>query len=131
MRHVINFFITGALLWVFQLIGWIQVHQELAPFESELANQILVAGIIGLIFTVGLWLAGLVFGLVVVGTCGTGCFLYPVYLAFLGPVGFWLVAELLPGWIEVSATTWQIILMGILISMIRLHSRSSSSSSED
>ena len=130
MRHIINFFISGFLVWIFQQVGWIQqVHQQIAPFESVLANQVLVAGIIGLIFTVGIWLAGLAFGMFVVATVGIGCILYPLYLALLGPVGFWAVAKLLPGWVTVNANTWQIILMGILISWIRIHATSSSSSS--
>lgn len=129
MRHLINFFITGFVVWIFELIGWIHVNQQLAPFETPFWNQILVAGIVGLIFTVGLWILDLVFALVVVGSCGIGCVLFPVYLAFMGPVGFWLVMQILPGWVTVNANIWQIILMGVLISWIRVHAASSSSSS--
>lgn len=129
MRHIVNFFITAALVWIFQTIGWVHVEKGMSLFEATWTNQLVVAGVIGFIFTIGLWLADLVFGLVVVGTCGIGCFLYPVYLALLGPAGFWAVSKILPGWISLSATTWQIILMGILISFIRIHARRSSSSS--
>src|SRR3989338_1395053 len=115
MRHIINFFITGGLVWIFQQIGWIQVHQQIAPFESAFANQVLVSGIVGLIFTIGLWLAGVVFALVVVATCGIGCILYPIYLAVLGPVGFWALAKLLPGLVTIDSNTFHIIFFFILI----------------
>lgn len=135
MRHLINFFITGFLMLVFQWIGWIKIAQELAPFSNPFANQLIVAGIVGLIFTVGMWLANLVFTLVVVGTCGLGCLLLPVYYLVLGPVGFWMVMKILPGWVSLNAETWQIVLMGILIAAIRIGapktSTSSSSSSSD
>lgn len=128
MRHLINFFITGFIVMVFQWIGWIQIHTDLAPFTSPILNQLIIAGIVGLIFTVGMWLAKLVFTLIIVGTLGIGCVLLPVYLAFIGPVGFLLVMKVLPGWVTLNADVWQIILMGILIAVVRIGSPSSSSS---
>lgn len=131
MRHVINFFITGFIVWLFQQIGWIQINHQVTPFVSEAANGILTAGIIGLIFVVGLWIANLVFMLFVVFTLGMGCILYPIYLTLLGIIGFWAVGTFLPGWITVQANTWQIILMGIMVSWIRIHSTNNSSSESD
>lgn len=127
VRHVTNFFITTALVWMFDAMEWIQIKHTLGTFEQSWINELLVAGIVGLIFTIGLWLAGIVFGVVVLGSCGIGCFLYPVYLAFLGPLGFWAVTQLLPGWIVINSTTVQIIVMGLLISFVRIHDRSTSS----
>lgn len=128
MRNIVNFFVSGFLVWLFQLIGWLRIDQQLAPFETPFWNQILVAGIVGLIFTVALWLLDLVFALLIIGSCGIGCVLFPVYLAFMGPLSFWLVMQILPGWVTINATVWQIILMGILISWIRIHKPSTSSS---
>lgn len=129
MRHIMNFFITGFLVWIFQQMGWIQVHNQIAPFEDAFSNQVLVSGIVGLIFTIGLWLAHLVFGLFVVFTLGLGCLLYPIYLLLLGQVGFWALDKLLPGWVNIEASYWQVVVMGVLIAWIRIHPPSSSSSS--
>lgn len=126
MRHVANFFITGFLIWVFQLIGWVTINQNLAPFQTPFWNQILIAGIVGLIFTVGMWLLDLVVGLLVVGSCGLGCPLLIVKLAFIGPVGFWVVFQVIPGWVTMHATTVQIVIMGLMISLIRWHEARSS-----
>ncbi len=63
MRHLINFFITGFVMLVFQWIGWIRIVADVAPFTSPFANQLVVAGIVGLIFTVGMWLPILYSGL--------------------------------------------------------------------
>ncbi|MDP3917603.1 MAG: hypothetical protein Q8Q30_00290 [Candidatus Woesebacteria bacterium] len=130
MRHIINFFITGAIVWLFQAIGWISITQTMSVFDANWANQLLVAGVVGFIFTVGLWLADLVFAFVVIGSCGIGCFLYPVYLAVLGPVGFWAIGKLLPGWMTLNVNNiWQVILMGVVVSIVRIHAKRSSSSS--
>lgn len=129
MRHIVNFFITGFLMMIFQWIGWITITQELAPFSASFLNQLIVAGIVGLIFTVGMWLATLAFTLGVALTCGIGCLFLPVYYLFLGPVGFWMVVQVLPGWVSIKAEIWQIVLMGFLIAIIRVGHPSNSSSS--
>jgi hypothetical protein len=129
MKYIINFFITGFLIMFFQWIGWIKIVQDVAPFPNyPFLNQLLVAGIIGLIFTIGLWLAQLVFILVVMGTCGFGCILLPVYYLILGPAGFWAVTKILPNWVNIHATTWQIVIMGLLITFVRIQERVSNTS---
>jgi len=131
MRHVLNFFITGGLIWIFQLIGWIAVQADIAPFASVIANQLLVAGIIGLIFTLGMWALNLVYILLVFASCGLAALLWPIKMLFIGPIGFYAVVQVLPGWINVTATPLQIIIMGLIISIIRIPAISASSSSSN
>jgi hypothetical protein len=45
----------------------------------------------------------MVYTAVVVATCGLGCFLLPVYYLLVGPVGFWMVMKVLPGWVNLNA----------------------------
>jgi len=124
MRHLINFVISAFCLMIFQWIGWITIVKTIAPTGSHLVNQLLVAGIVGFIFTVGLWIADWLFVTIVVVTCGLGCILFPVYYGLLGFAGFYAVKVLLPGWVTVNANIWQIILMGLLIAMMRVPSSS-------
>jgi hypothetical protein len=80
-----------------------------------------VAGIVGLIFTVGMWIASLVWKLFLLITCSLGCIVFPIYIGLIGVAGFWAIQTFLPGWISINANIWQIILMGVLTALIRIH----------
>lgn len=129
MRHVINFFITGVLMLIFQSVGLITLANDMNVFQDPFANQLLAAGVVGFVFTVGLWIAGMVWGLLVVFTCGVGCLLAPLYYGLLGVAGFWAVGQVLPGWVHMNTTNpWAIALMGIVIAIVRIHAKSTTSS---
>lgn len=131
MRHVVNFFISSALIWVFQLIGWINVQADVAPFDNLIANQLLVSGVIGLMFTVYLWIAGIGFAFVIVASCGLGLLLFPIYYGLLGHFGFVFISMILPGWVVVDANFWVTALMGLMLAFIRWHEPSVSQTTNE
>lgn len=130
MRHVVNFFISAALIWMFQLIGWLNIQSSVAPFEDVIMNQLLVSGIIGLMFTIFFWIAQFVYVLLVLASCGLGLILFPVYYGVLGYLGFRFIDVVLPGWVVVDANVWIVILMGLMLALLRWHAPSTASTTQ-
>lgn len=121
LRLVVNFLLTGLLMMLFQGIGWVKIGPDITLFPSPLLNQLILSGVVGFIFLLGILGLDLLVALLVLSSCGLGCWLQVVKLIFLGPVGLYVVIHVLPGWMIVTASSWQMIVMGLAISLVRWH----------
>lgn len=119
LRLVINLCITAGLLLLFDHFGWITIGMQNIVADPGW-NTFLTAVIIGLFFTIGIWLFNMAYALFCVVTGGLGCFLAPLYLVGIGYAGLWLVNLIMPGWLEINALWWQIAVMGLVIAIFHI-----------
>lgn len=108
---VVNMFVTAFLAFVAIQLGWLIV-----PTETNIYVACLVFGVV---FNVATALAVIAFGILIVITCGIGCILLPFYF-FIGIVGFWAFVQLFPGLLLFNATTAQILVMAVAMTLIRI-----------
>ncbi len=123
LRIVVDVIIAGALILLFQVFGWLKITHKLDIFEAERWNAFFVACLVGLIFTIVLALAEWLAGLFAIATFGLGCGVMLLILFLAGPIGFWGITKLTPGWIDLSGTSLFLkLLMGWILAFIRVPS---------
>jgi hypothetical protein len=116
-----NFILSGLMILIFQHYGWITINKSFKPTGSDFFNQLVIAGIIGLVFIGALWLVRYAYKNYFQEIFDIDEIFWFLYVIFMGPIGFWFIIKVLPGWITITATSSQIFLMGILIVLIRDH----------
>lgn len=124
MRLLINLAIAAGWLVLFNALKWINVTTHAVNlFTDPTVNTIAVYLILAAIFTLALYVAGLVYVLFVLVTCGLGCILLPVYYGVMGFIGFWAINQALPNWLSITThSPWVMILMGLLIGLVHTYS---------
>jgi hypothetical protein len=127
VRQILNFFITVGELYLLSYIGWITLHP--AAQTHSLEDTLLTAAVIALVFTIVLYLVWLVYGIFVVATVGIGCLFIPVVLVGVGYAVLRMTAAIAPAYLGVTDNFWIGILAGLILSLLRIPSPSSNSSS--
>lgn len=120
---IIDVALAGALILLFQVFGWLKITHKLDVFEAERWNAFFVACLVGLIFTIVVALAEWLAGLFTIATLGLGCGVMLLVLILIGPIGFWGITKLTPGWLDLTGTSFFLkLLMGWILAFIRVPS---------
>lgn len=126
MRFLVNFVIKAVLVLIFQAVGWIALASTLVVFGVPLLDTLLVAGILAFVFTFFTAVVAIIAGGIagVIGLSGgeeaaQGCAALGILAVCVvaGPVGFWGLSLLLPGWVTVSTGWLGVLVMGWLLSI--------------
>ncbi len=137
MRFLANFIIRSVLLIIFQAFGWLVIGKTVVLFAVPLLDTLLVAGILGLAFSIAISLIGTVvallaagFGAYLGGVDGaSGCAIVAIALVALvaGPLALPLVAAIFPGWLSITSGSFVICVMGWALLLIRISESSGGS----
>lgn len=117
MKVLGKLLLTIIVLWLFSLVGWIDVAGE-QLVADPIWNEILVLFIFSLIIWLGMLISTLLYGILIVMTLGIGIFFLPIFLAGIGFFLFWFIQQVLPGWMFVDVGFWGTLLMSFVLGMI-------------
>lgn len=119
MKVLGKLLLTIIVLWLFSLVGWIDVAGE-QLVADPVWNEILVLFILSLIIWLGMLIGTGLYMVFVIMTLGIGIFLLPFVLAGIGFFLFWFIQQVLPGWMFIDAGFWGTLLMSFVLGMIWL-----------
>ena len=113
MKHLLNFLgslaISIVVLLMAKAIGWISFGQSLPVVVAPAFwNQIIWLAILAAIFTAAGHIIGKLYGLVIIGTLGCGCLLFPAVILLAGYFKLWAASLLIPGFTYTSVW-WQVL----------------------
>lgn len=117
MKVLGKLLLTIIVLWLFSLVGWIDVAGE-QLVADPIWNEILVLFIFSLIIWLGMLISTLLYGILIVMTLGIGIFFLPIFLAGIGFFLFWFIQQVLPGWMFVDVGFWGTLLMSFVLGTI-------------
>lgn len=121
-RYLINGVISGAILIIFERIGWITFPQPPAIFTDKTFNILLIAFIVGFLVGVIMTIVGKLYGIFVVATCFVGIITLPFFLAVVGYLSLWIVSLIFPNWIAITTGVWwKSLLLSLALGWIRYH----------
>ena len=124
MKVIVKLALTCLVLWISSLMGWIDIVGE--PLVTDpIWNQILVLFILSLIVWLGMMISTILYTIVVIMTLGIGILFLPVFLAGIGFFLFWLIQQVLPGWMFIDVGFWGTLLMSFVLGMIWFSNASS------
>lgn len=131
MRFVLNMLIKTVVLWFFsEVTGWFKITHILALTADPQINKLIVLGILALFWAILSYIIWIVWGIGSFATLGIGCILFPLVLLANGPIVFWGLAHLLPGWVDTRLlTTFQMVIIGVTMTLITIPEVSLTSSS--
>jgi len=88
--------------------------------------------LISLLMNIVMWLMGVIYSLVILGTCGVGCLLLPFYLAGFGYLSLLGVAAVGKGLLTVNVPFWwQGLILSLVLGMVRIPTVSLKSSTSE
>lgn len=122
IRLIINFTIIAATILLFRHLGWITFTNPPDIIADQTVNEILIAGIIGLIISIIGEIAGVLFTIFIVVTCGLGCLLYPIFGMLLGYIKLYGTQYILTSWFIFDRDILKVVIMSISIGLIRIPS---------
>jgi hypothetical protein len=122
IRLIINFTIIAVTILLFRHLGWISLTNPPDLIADQTVNDILIAGIIGLIIFIIGEIAGVLFTILIVVTCGLGCLLYPIYGMLLGYIKLYGTQYILTDWFIFERDILKVVIMSIAVGLIRIPS---------
>lgn len=105
LRFIANLVIAAVWLLIFDKIGWITFVAEMDPWLTLALTAVLTWGI--------MTLAGKAYGMFILGTCGLGCTVLPVYLFCIGWATLYATAYI-THWYNINVNFWG---WGLLMSL--------------
>jgi hypothetical protein len=122
IRLCINFIAIAVVILIFRHFNWIQFQSPSHLVNDPTLNDIIIAGIIGVIMTIIGELAGIAYTALVIVTCGLGCILYPLFCFLLGYIKLIGTQMILPDWFTFDPIWWKVIIISIAIGLVRIPS---------
>lgn len=116
MKTFAKLVLTSLALWLFSLVGWIDIVWK-PLLADQILNQILVLFILSLIIGLGMFVMT-TFYMTFFIPFGTGISFLLLFLAGTGFFLFWFIQQALPGWVFVDVGFWGTLLMSFVLGMI-------------
>ena len=117
MKTVVKLVLTCLALWLFSLVGWIDIVWK-PLVADQILNQILVLFILSLIIGLGMFIMTTFYMAFIFMPFRTGISLLLIFLAGTGFFLFWFIQQALPGWVFVDVGFWGTLLMSFVLGMI-------------
>ena len=116
MKTVVKLVLTCLALWLFSLVGWINIVWK-PLVADQILNQILVLFILSLIIGLGMFVMA-TFYMTFFIPFGTGISFLLLFLAGTGFFLFWFIQEALPGWVFVDVGFLGTLIMSVVVGVI-------------
>jgi len=117
MKVLIRLFLTGLVLWLSSIIGWIDIFGK-PLVTAQIWNDLLILAVLSVIIWLGTLLSTLLYKYLLVITLGTMTYFLPIFLGSIGFCLLWIIQQIFPNWIFVSVEFWGELLISLSLVII-------------
>lgn len=119
IRLFINFLLSGLLILIFRSLGWIEILSPPEFSPDVYANDVITAGIIGLVLFIVGELLGVAYKVIKKVFFIFGCVIAFIYFFISGYLKLWIAAMILMDWFDYTKELLPVIIISFFIGFVR------------